>query len=525
MNSFESILAFHAFCRTIIVLTFLLLLSLVASGNAAAQKDYLPPEPSAEVTTTTQAVKQPGPIPRARWSEDWSTIGNSPPCREDTSQPAAGEFWRPLKYIPLNENGESYLSLGGEARFAYENYDDRDMGISDIGNQDAQQLRLGLHADLHLNKRWRIFTQLGYGTVLDDREGGEKTADETDLDLWEMFVDYRIPVRDNERVVVRVGRQLIETGNLFINAGEGNNVRQVYDGLRVGWLDGDFVKFAAFATEYIDFDDDSFGMSGTDEYFWGLRTGVRINKPVLDLQFLYTGWDLKDRQFEQGGGIRHDEQRHTLILRINRPLNIERQLHRLLSKERQWGVDYYLAYQFGKYEDQPGDSDISAFAGFGEVKYTVYQEANTPILGFKTAYFSGDDDPDDDELNTFYDPVFATPFFGYGRDVQPHNLIFLQPNVGYRFGEQDLLLTLSHGFHWRADTDDAFYASPNGITARAGDSDSSWLGQQTQLSVRYMANPNLLITSYLARFFAGDMLEDAGGDDRDYFHIGFHYLF
>jgi hypothetical protein len=332
MNFFKAISTYRLFSRIITVLLCLLLLPLLAPESSVAQKNSLHPESPAEVTTVSPATKLPGPIPRARWSEDWSTIGDPAPFLDDTLQPPAGGFWHPLKYIPLNESGESYFSLGGEARLAYENYDDKDMGISDIGNQDAQQLRLALHGDLHLNKQWRVFTQLGYGTVLDDREGGEKTADETDLDVWEMFVDYRIPVSDDERVVIRLGRQLIETGNLFINAGEGNNVRQTYDGMRVGWLDGDFVKFAAFATEYVDFDDDSFGMSGTDEYFWGVRTGVRINEPVLDLQFLYTGWDLKDRQFEQGGGLRHDEQRHTLILRLNRPLNIERQLHRLLSK-------------------------------------------------------------------------------------------------------------------------------------------------------------------------------------------------
>jgi hypothetical protein len=151
--------------------------------------------------------------------------------------------------------------------------------------------------------------------------------------------------------------------------------------------------------------------------------------------------------------------------------------------------------------------------------------ADTPILGFKTAYFSGDSDPDDNKLNTFYDHVFATPFFGYARDIQPFNLIFLQPNVGYQFSDLNLLATLSHGFFWRAKTSDAFYGKPNGITAPAEVSDSSWLGQQLQLSVRYLINPNLLLTSYLARFFAGDMIEDAGGDDRNYFHVGLHYLF
>ena len=61
-------------------------------------------------------------------------------------------------------------------------------------------------------------------------------------------------------------------------------------------------------------------------------------------------------------------------------------------------------------------------------------------------------------------------------------------------------------------------------TAPAEVSDSSWLGQQLQLYVRYLINPNLLLTSCLARFFAGDMIEDDGGDDRNGSHIGLHYL-
>jgi hypothetical protein len=515
---------YRRLCRIVIILVFGSLLSLVAQETTAAHKDNLYPESSIEIPEDKPEPKQPGPNPRARWSEDWSTWGDLAPII-DIDQPPSDEFWRPLKYIPLNESGETYLSFGGESRLAYELYDEKDMGISDIGYQDASQLRLAVHADLHLNRRWRIFSQLGYGQVLDNREGGEKTADEADVNFWQFFVDYRMPVQNDERMVFRLGRQLIETGNLFINAGEGNNVRQVYDGLRMAWLDGDFVKFAAFAVEYVDFADEAFTMSGTDEYFWGLRTGMRFQQPDFELHFLYTGWDLIDRQFEQGGGGRHDEHRHTLLLRLNRPVNIERQLFRPLDTVNHWGLDYYLAYQFGEYKDQPGGSDISSFAGFGEVKYVFHPMADTPILGFKTAYFSGDSDPNDDELNTFYDHVFATPFFGYARDIQPFNLIFVQPNVGYQFSDLDLLATLSYGFFWRANKNDAFYGKPNGITAPADVSDSSWLGQQLQLSVRYLINPNLLLTSYLARFFAGDMIEDAGGDDRNYFHVGLHYLF
>ena len=160
-----------------------------------------------------------------------------------------------------------------------------------------------------------------------------------------------------------------------------------------------------------------------------------------DLSALYLGWDLKDRQFEQGDAGFHDEQRHHLALWLYRPL----------SGVRQWGLDYYLAYQFGQYDDRPGGSDISAFAAFGELRYAFQPRENTPVAGLRTSYFSGDRDPTDDELNTFYDPVFVTPYFSYARDVMAFNIVQIQPLVGYRFGSR-LLVTLRHEFLWRAET-------------------------------------------------------------------------
>lgn len=485
-----------------------------------SQAEEAPDRQTESYHNRQQAI--PRPIPRARWSEDWSSFGNATPLTYPEISPTS-YFWSPLKNIPIGHNRESYLNLGGELRLAYEIYDEKDMSLADIGYQDALQLRAAIHGDLHLTRKWRLFGQFGYG-VVDNREGGEKTADEADINAWELFIGRRFLIDEQERVVVRLGRQLIEAANLFINVGEGNNIRQHYDGLRVGWIDKEFVKLDLFAAEYVDFSDENFSMSGTGEYFWGATGGFRFAESLLSLSCSYFGWDLKDRQFQQGGAGRHDEQRHTLLLRLNQPINLERQLQRPLSTTDQLGLDYYLAYQFGEYEDRPGGSSIHSFAGFGEIRYGLYPKPDTPVIGLKTAYFSGDDDQDDSELNTFYNHVFATPFFGYARDIQPFNLIYVQPNIGYNFGD-GAIITLGYGFHWRADTNDAFYSKPNGITASAGSSESSWLGHQVQLSARYLINPNLLLTGYIARFFAGDMIVDAGGDDRDYLHLGIHYLF
>jgi hypothetical protein len=478
--------------------------SLEETGNPLSEEPVEPEEENLE-------PQQPKPVPRARWSEDWSVLREVP--LRDTMPSTEPGFLRPIKYIPLTKSGNCYLSFGGEYRIAFEMYNEADMGISDIGYQDALQHRLTVHADWHLNQNWRIFCQLGYAAV-NGREGGANAVDETAPDIWQLFIDSRFTVAGSDRVVIRLGRQMIETANVFITAGEAHNIRLVYNGGRVAWIQDDFIPFEAFAAEYVDYADGWFDMSGTGEYFWGLRGGFRHEETETAFNFLYLGWSLKDRQFEQGGADRHDELRHSLMAWINRPL----------IGDRQWGIDYYLVYQFGSYDDQPGGSDIQAFAAFGEVKYAIYPQAKTPIVGLKTSYFSGDHNPDDNVLNTFYDPVFGTPYFSYARDIMPFNLIQIQPNISYRFSDR-LLVVLSHEFLWRANPNDAYYDSANAILVRAGVSDSRWLGQQTQFAVHYKPIDQIIINAYWSHFFAGTVIDDAGGSDRDYDHVGVNFLF
>src|SRR6516164_8395251 len=48
-----------------------------------------------------------------RYDDDFSYL-REPACHTD--------FWDPLKYIPLNSQGDWYLSLGGEIRQRYERF-------------------------------------------------------------------------------------------------------------------------------------------------------------------------------------------------------------------------------------------------------------------------------------------------------------------------------------------------------------------------------------------------------------------
>ena len=73
---------YRSLCRIVIVLIFGSLISITIPKYSTAQKDYSYPEPSIEIPEDKPEPKQPGPIPRARWSEDWSTWGDlAPPAR------------------------------------------------------------------------------------------------------------------------------------------------------------------------------------------------------------------------------------------------------------------------------------------------------------------------------------------------------------------------------------------------------------------------------------------------------------
>jgi hypothetical protein len=56
-----------------------------------------------------------------RYEEDWSLL--SDPAKRD-------DCWDPIKFIPLNEDKNVFLSLGGEIRETYERFHNTNFGLS-----------------------------------------------------------------------------------------------------------------------------------------------------------------------------------------------------------------------------------------------------------------------------------------------------------------------------------------------------------------------------------------------------------
>src|SRR5476651_670967 len=115
-----------------------------------------------------------------RWQEDWSVL-KDPTLR---TQPLDS-----LKYIPLSSaNPFTYLSLGATLRERFEMNDASGFGVKNVARDRYLIQRFQVHADLHLNENWRVFTQLEDARAYDKTSIGG--ADQDRLDLRLAFAEY-----------------------------------------------------------------------------------------------------------------------------------------------------------------------------------------------------------------------------------------------------------------------------------------------------------------------------------------------
>ena len=116
------------------------------------------------------------------------------------------DFMDALKYIPLNQEGESYLTLGGEIRERYEYFHNWNWGDRPQDENGYLLQRYMIHADAHFTEHFRIFTQFKSG-LEDGRNGGPRPTDEDQFDLNQLFVDGKLDWEEKDSFALRLGRQ------------------------------------------------------------------------------------------------------------------------------------------------------------------------------------------------------------------------------------------------------------------------------------------------------------------------------
>jgi hypothetical protein len=424
-----------------------------------------------------------------RYDEDWSFL-RDPAQRTD--------FWDPVKYIPLDPAGGAYLSLGGEARWRYEWYDNFNWGLGPQDDDGYLLQRYLLHADLRLGERLRFFGQLE-SELSDGRTGGPRPfIDENRLDLHQAFVDLTPWSSASGAFTVRAGRQEIAFGaGRLLSEGDGFNVRRKFDGLRLLMRAGSW-QWNATAIRLVkplpgSFDDEP----EQDRVFWGAGGSgpapwaQRANQSVY-----YFGVERDNATYDRGTA---PERRHTVGSRVwMRSGSVDLELEGI----GQWG--------------QFGTGTIAAWALVGELGRTFTGRVGEPRAALRLAASSGDRDPQGPTLRTF-SPLFPANAYG-GRTalLGPSNTMSVVPTLRVAPGAR-VTLYAEWGFYWRQSLSDALYSSLGSVLRTGHLSAARYIGSQPSVQLDYRFDRHLTLSVSYSHFFAGSFLrETPPGEDIDF---------
>ena len=416
------------------------------------------------------------------------------------SASADSDPWERLKDISLAEDDGVQLSLGGEARVRWELWEN--FGFTEANDDDFGLARLRLHADAEIGERLRVYIE-GKSSLATDRDlpGGRRPLDEDSLDLQNAFVDVKLDPCEACTTTLRVGRQELLYGKQrLVSPLDWSNTRRTWEGFRAIARSGSW-QLDAFLTEFVPVDRHDFNERDGDNLFYGVYATHDLEEQSLQ-------YDLYGLGNDRGGNGRH----FTTGTRIG-------------GKAHDGALDYDVegAFQFG----DVGDDDIEAFF---VAAVAGYRPASLPgktrfSLGYD--YASGDDDPEDGEAQTF-NQLFPLghKYLGYIDVVGRRNISALSQGISFWPVDGTFMVAIDHHFFQRAETEDALYNAGGGVV-RAGDSGgSSDIGDELDLTLKYILDSHTVITGGYSHFFAGDFIEDSGEDeDIDFAYAAVQYTF
>lgn len=488
-------------------------------GAPAAEDEESPPPPASDNAAATETmpaswlitdqgksrVPYPAPYHTLRPAEDWSFL-DDPLTRPGRSNP----FDR-LKRIPLDEAGAWRLTLGGEFRLQYENYDGFAWGARPDDEDGYFLQRAMFHTDLRYDERLRLFTEFKSGLAF-DHALGPFPADENEFDVHQAFVDVAFPASGDLGAVFRGGRQELQfgSGRLLSNR-DGPNMRIAFDALRWSLHPAEWTVDAFVGRRVADeggaFDDDS----ADGDVIWGVYATAPVpvgDRASVDLYSI--GFDAEGRRTNVGP---RDEVRHTHGLRF-------------FGRRQRFDWNVEGIFQHGTAEEL----DILAWSVGSEWGVTLQSAAPEGLavparLYLRANVISGDRSPDDDELNTF-NPLYPRGgYFGEIGAIGPANLINLHPGITLPLTDR-LGMAADLSWYWRYSDDDGLYNNAGSLIRSDTGTDARYVGYQPSVELSWTPNPQARLRLILSRLTAGDFIEDTGpADDVDFAFLEFRFVF
>lgn len=402
-------------------------------------------------------------------------------------------FYERLKFIPLNEEKNFYLSFGGEARYEYVDFNNEDWGRLGIGRNNFLLQRYDLHADIHLGRTFRVFAQLR-SALQDGRINGPRGIDEDQLNVQNLFLDVNLWQKEDKKITIRAGRQELDYGSgRLISVREGPNARLYFTGGKIMY-NSSRISVDAFAMMADTINTGVFDNKMSKQLnLWGAYSKIILPKSG-NLDLYYLGIRRDESLFEEGAA---PERRHTIGTRL-------------------WkyggGFIYNLeaAYQFGSF----GSGNINAWTGSVDIGYMFENIKFKPTVNLRNDYISGDKNQGNGNLQTF-NPLYPKGgYFGFSPQVGPVNLIDIHP-----YATMDLLSNLKMQvdvvLNWRYSTQDGVYRPSGMLNLRGSASNEKYIGTAYLANFTYSINQYISVVSGIQYFKTGAFINDIIPNSKD----------
>jgi hypothetical protein len=422
----------------------------------------------------------PSPYRTERWDEDYSSLAD-PAYRTAPLDR--------LKYIPLGWDG-GYLSLGGQARYRYDYFNNANFGRGAQDENGFHLVRLLAHADAHFSKNLRGFVEFNSG-MIDDKDGGPRVGDADEIDIQQVFFDLGFDLDARRSVTFRFGRQeLIYGAQRLISPDDWGNVRRTFEGARLTLsmpgetLDLFWVRPVKILKERLNNGDGDTSFAGVYNVM-ALPRVLASAGSKLDTYFLALN--------RSGEGV--DADTYTVGSRFH-------------TRPGSWDLDVEMDWQFG---DLGGES-IAAWSLASEVGYTFEGMATTPRawIGFDIASGSADGS---ETFNQLFPPQYN--YLGHLYVLGRQNLIDAHGGVSVNVTPAVTLSAEQHVF-WRQNTDGPIFNIKGDLLRGDSGSDAADIGHEIDVWINWQIQRHVSAYMGYAHFFAGEFISDAdGGQDRD----------
>jgi len=426
----------------------------------------------------------------SRWAEDWRAM-RDPAKRDDPIDR--------LKFLPLDDDGDVYLTLSGEARLRVNMTSNPNLREAPHQRQDIRRLFAG--ADLHVGPHLRLYGEVAHGGLTGRNLGVPAATLRNELVFQQYFADVTGDV-GGVAVGARYGRQEFTDGpNLLVSQRDNNTIRYTLNGLRL------WARTSRVRVDLFDFRPTAYGDLGTEDdiddparRFSGATLGLALPTRWLGGSKLYLDPFLWRRRNSIGawGG------------RIGPAV-------RYYGGARLWGeagpvtLDWSANHQWGTYINQ----DIDAWQVFLAQTYRIGAAPTAPRIGFHVDYASGGGGYGNGSLRNSYAPFGNNIYYSYQLYLTPSNLIAAAPNITVS-PFRNVRLTGEYQFSWRDDVRDAVYRANGQPFAGTQNVRDAKIADLIRAQLVWTISPRLSFTGRYEHLSAGPSLTQAGFRSSDF---------